>query len=80
MIEKLEEHRQLLKKIEPSLREIDTEQLLPHLNDCILDEEREEIIQVLFFSNMKIPDVQHVRSITTVEPLICTSGVMQQVI
>ncbi|XP_015270024.1 PREDICTED: probable ATP-dependent RNA helicase DDX58 [Gekko japonicus] len=46
MIEKLEEPRQLLKRIEPSLREIDPEQLRPDLNDCILDQEWEEIIQV----------------------------------
>ncbi|XP_048358970.1 antiviral innate immune response receptor RIG-I [Sphaerodactylus townsendi] len=45
-IENLEEHRQLLRKIEPSLREIDTDQLLPYLHDCLLDQESEEIRQI----------------------------------
>ncbi|KAL8203044.1 UNVERIFIED_CONTAM: hypothetical protein K2H54_036536 [Gekko kuhli] len=46
MIEKLENPRQLLKRIGPSLRDIDPEKLHPVLSDCILDQEWEEIIQV----------------------------------
>ncbi|XP_054843073.1 antiviral innate immune response receptor RIG-I [Eublepharis macularius] len=46
LIENLEEHRQLLKRIEPSLRDIDPVQLLSYLNDCILEQEMEEIRQV----------------------------------
>ncbi|XP_060093158.1 antiviral innate immune response receptor RIG-I [Heteronotia binoei] len=46
MIEKLEQYRQLLRRIEPSLRQIEIEQLFPFLPDCILDQEWEEIKQV----------------------------------
>nr|XP_056704225.1 antiviral innate immune response receptor RIG-I [Euleptes europaea] len=45
-IENLEKYRQLLKKIEPTLREIDPVQLFPYLDDCLLDQEREEIKQI----------------------------------
>ncbi|XP_066469374.1 antiviral innate immune response receptor RIG-I [Tiliqua scincoides] len=46
LIENLEQHRALLKRIEPSLRSIDPGQLLPHLTECFIDQEMEEIQQV----------------------------------
>ncbi|KAJ6669460.1 hypothetical protein lerEdw1_000008 [Lerista edwardsae] len=45
LIENLEQHRALLKRIEPSLRTLDPGQLLPHLNECLIDQEEEEIRQ-----------------------------------
>ncbi|KAJ7335401.1 hypothetical protein JRQ81_013342 [Phrynocephalus forsythii] len=45
MIENLEPHRELLKRIEPSLRAIDPVQILPYMKDCLLKEECEEIRQ-----------------------------------
>uniref|UniRef100_A0ABM5FRV1 RNA helicase n=1 Tax=Pogona vitticeps TaxID=103695 RepID=A0ABM5FRV1_9SAUR len=45
LIEDLEPHRELLKRIEPSLLAIDPGQMLPHMKDCLLDEEWEEIHQ-----------------------------------
>uniref|UniRef100_A0A8D0G5Z2 RNA helicase n=1 Tax=Sphenodon punctatus TaxID=8508 RepID=A0A8D0G5Z2_SPHPU len=46
-IESLEEHRQLLKRIEATLREIDVTQILPYVNECLINRECEEILQVI---------------------------------
>ncbi|CAM2114646.1 unnamed protein product [Caretta caretta] len=45
-LESLEVHRQLLKRIEATMREIDAEQIIPFLNTCLIDRECEEILQV----------------------------------
>ncbi|XP_039399366.1 antiviral innate immune response receptor RIG-I isoform X2 [Mauremys reevesii] len=45
-LESLEEHRQLLKRIEATMRDIDAEQIIPYLNTCLIDRECEEIQQV----------------------------------
>ncbi|XP_062985266.1 antiviral innate immune response receptor RIG-I isoform X1 [Elgaria multicarinata webbii] len=45
MIENLELHRELLKRIEPSLWDIDPDQVLPYMKDCFIDQEWQEIRQ-----------------------------------
>lgn len=49
LIENLEQHRLLLKRIEAPLRTLDAGQLLPYLNGCLRAQEEEEILQVLLF-------------------------------
>uniref|UniRef100_A0A8C8RFD0 RNA helicase n=1 Tax=Pelusios castaneus TaxID=367368 RepID=A0A8C8RFD0_9SAUR len=44
-LERLEEHRQLLKRIEATMRDIDPDQLIPDLNMCLIDRECQEIKQ-----------------------------------
>ncbi|XP_065263043.1 antiviral innate immune response receptor RIG-I [Emys orbicularis] len=45
-LESLEVHRQLLKRIEATMRDIDAEQIIPYINTCLIDRECEEIRQV----------------------------------
>uniref|UniRef100_A0A8C3RXJ2 RNA helicase n=1 Tax=Chelydra serpentina TaxID=8475 RepID=A0A8C3RXJ2_CHESE len=45
-LESLEVHRQLLKRIEATMRNIDAEQILHYVNTCLIDRECEEILQV----------------------------------
>ncbi|NXL94155.1 DDX58 helicase, partial [Alectura lathami] len=45
-LEKLEIHRQLLKRIEASMLEVDPVALMPYINSCLIDRECEEIQQV----------------------------------
>ncbi|NXJ66538.1 DDX58 helicase, partial [Rostratula benghalensis] len=45
-LEKLELHRQLLKRIEATMLEIDPVALMPHINMCLIQRECEEILQV----------------------------------
>ncbi|XP_067409296.1 antiviral innate immune response receptor RIG-I [Emydura macquarii macquarii] len=44
-LERLEDHRQLLKRIEATMREIDPDQIIRNLNTCLIDRECEEIKQ-----------------------------------
>ncbi|XP_063151061.1 antiviral innate immune response receptor RIG-I [Candoia aspera] len=46
IIESLEPYRELLKRIEPTLQDIDIKQIHPHMNNCLLLQEWEEIYQV----------------------------------
>ncbi|XP_053159976.1 antiviral innate immune response receptor RIG-I isoform X2 [Hemicordylus capensis] len=46
MIDSLEPHRILLKRIEPSMKNIDPDQILPFLNECLIHQELEEILQL----------------------------------
>ncbi|NWW77150.1 DDX58 helicase, partial [Climacteris rufus] len=45
-LEKLELHRQLLKRIEATMLEIDPVALMPYINTCLIERECEEILQV----------------------------------
>ncbi|KFV82733.1 putative ATP-dependent RNA helicase DDX58, partial [Struthio camelus australis] len=45
-LEKLELHRQLLKRIEATMIEIDPVVLIPHINTCLIDRECDEILQI----------------------------------
>ncbi|NXK46772.1 DDX58 helicase, partial [Chauna torquata] len=45
-LEKLELHRQLLKRIEATMLEVDPVALIPYINSCLIDRECEEIQQV----------------------------------
>ncbi|KAH0628367.1 hypothetical protein JD844_009437, partial [Phrynosoma platyrhinos] len=45
MIQNLDPHRALLKVIEPSLRAVDPDHVFPHMTDCLIDQEWEEIRQ-----------------------------------
>nr|XP_006123152.1 probable ATP-dependent RNA helicase DDX58 isoform X1 [Pelodiscus sinensis] len=45
-LENLEIHRQLLKRIEATLRKIDTDQIIPLVYTCLIDRECQEIKQV----------------------------------
>uniref|UniRef100_A0A8B9BUJ4 RNA helicase n=1 Tax=Anser brachyrhynchus TaxID=132585 RepID=A0A8B9BUJ4_9AVES len=45
-LEKLELHRQLLKRIEATMLEVDPVVLIPYINTCLIDRECEEIQQV----------------------------------
>ncbi|XP_015744447.1 probable ATP-dependent RNA helicase DDX58 [Python bivittatus] len=46
IIENLEPHRELLKRIEPTLQDIDIKEVHYHMRKCLLDQEWEEILQV----------------------------------
>ncbi|NXY21151.1 DDX58 helicase, partial [Atrichornis clamosus] len=45
-LEKLELHRQLLKRIEATMLEIDPVALMPYINTCLIERECDEILQV----------------------------------
>ncbi|NXW78973.1 DDX58 helicase, partial [Hirundo rustica] len=45
-LEKLELHRQLLKRIEATMLEIDPVAILPYINTCLIERECDEILQV----------------------------------
>ncbi|NXT86929.1 DDX58 helicase, partial [Anhinga rufa] len=45
-LEKLELHRQLLKRIEATMLEVDPVALMPYINTCLIERECEEILQV----------------------------------
>ncbi|NXI65277.1 DDX58 helicase, partial [Anseranas semipalmata] len=45
-LEKLELHRQLLKRIEATMLEVDPVVLIPYINTCLIDRECEEIQQI----------------------------------
>uniref|UniRef100_A0A8C0BL05 RNA helicase n=1 Tax=Buteo japonicus TaxID=224669 RepID=A0A8C0BL05_9AVES len=45
-LEKLELHRQLLKRIEATMLEVDPVALMPYINMCLIERECEEILQV----------------------------------
>lgn len=45
-LEKLELHRQLLKRIESTMLEIDPVAIMPYLNTCLIERECDEILQV----------------------------------
>ncbi|NWR22876.1 DDX58 helicase, partial [Emberiza fucata] len=45
-LEKLELHRQLLKRIEATMLEIDPAAIMPYINTCLIERECEEILQV----------------------------------
>ncbi|NWV42341.1 DDX58 helicase, partial [Grantiella picta] len=45
-LEKLELHRQLLKRIEATMLEVDPVALMPYINTCLLERECDEILQV----------------------------------
>ncbi|NXE55482.1 DDX58 helicase, partial [Casuarius casuarius] len=45
-LEKLELHRQLLKRIEATMIEIDPVVLIPYINTCLIDRECDEILQI----------------------------------
>ncbi|KAM6304297.1 antiviral innate immune response receptor RIG-I isoform 2-T2 [Podargus strigoides] len=45
-LEKLESHRQLLKRIEATMLEVDPVALMPHINTCLIERECDEILQV----------------------------------
>uniref|UniRef100_A0A8C0UVE0 RNA helicase n=1 Tax=Cyanistes caeruleus TaxID=156563 RepID=A0A8C0UVE0_CYACU len=45
-LEKLELHRQLLKRIEATMLEIDPVAIMPYINTCLIDRECDEILQV----------------------------------
>ncbi|NXG13248.1 DDX58 helicase, partial [Grallaria varia] len=45
-LEKLELHRQLLKRIEATMIEIDPVALMPYINTCLIERECEEILQI----------------------------------
>ncbi|KFZ58430.1 putative ATP-dependent RNA helicase DDX58, partial [Podiceps cristatus] len=45
-LEKLELHRQLLKRIEATMLEVDPLALMPYINTCLIERECEEILQV----------------------------------
>ncbi|NXU92396.1 DDX58 helicase, partial [Xiphorhynchus elegans] len=45
-LEKLEVHRQLLKRIEATMIEIDPVALMPYINTCLIERECDEILQV----------------------------------
>ncbi|NXN84172.1 DDX58 helicase, partial [Bombycilla garrulus] len=45
-LEKLELHRQLLKRIEATMLEIDPVAIMPYINTCLIERECEEILQV----------------------------------
>uniref|UniRef100_A0A8C8AUT4 RNA helicase n=1 Tax=Otus sunia TaxID=257818 RepID=A0A8C8AUT4_9STRI len=46
-LEKLELHRQLLKRIEATMLEVDPVALMPYINTCLIERECDEILQVL---------------------------------
>ncbi|XP_033928963.1 antiviral innate immune response receptor RIG-I isoform X3 [Melopsittacus undulatus] len=45
-LEKLELHRQLLKRIEATMLEVDPVALMPYINTCLIERERDEILQI----------------------------------
>ncbi|XP_032532119.1 probable ATP-dependent RNA helicase DDX58 isoform X2 [Chiroxiphia lanceolata] len=45
-LEKLELHRQLLKRIEATMLEIDPVALMPYINTCLIERECDEILQI----------------------------------
>ncbi|XP_064294901.1 antiviral innate immune response receptor RIG-I isoform X2 [Phalacrocorax carbo] len=45
-LEKLELHRQLLKRIEATMLEVDPVALMPYINTCLIERECEEILQL----------------------------------
>ncbi|XP_058679453.1 antiviral innate immune response receptor RIG-I [Ammospiza caudacuta] len=45
-LEKLEQHRQLLKRIEATMLEIDPVAILPYINMCLIERECDEIMQI----------------------------------
>ncbi|KFP10984.1 putative ATP-dependent RNA helicase DDX58, partial [Egretta garzetta] len=45
-LEKLELHRQLLKRIEATMLEVDPVALMPYINTCLIERECDEILQV----------------------------------
>ncbi|NWR94488.1 DDX58 helicase, partial [Furnarius figulus] len=45
-LEKLEVHRQLLKRIEATMIEIDPVALMPYINTCLIERECDEILQI----------------------------------
>ncbi|NXO02199.1 DDX58 helicase, partial [Rhinopomastus cyanomelas] len=45
-LEKLELHRQLLKRIEATMLEVDPVALMPYINTCLIDRECDEILQI----------------------------------
>ncbi|XP_014816376.1 PREDICTED: probable ATP-dependent RNA helicase DDX58 isoform X1 [Calidris pugnax] len=45
-LEKLELHRQLLKRIEATMLEVDPVALMPHINMCLIERECDEILQI----------------------------------
>ncbi|NWQ82138.1 DDX58 helicase, partial [Columbina picui] len=45
-LEKLELYRQLLKRIEATMLEVDPVALMPHINSCLIERECDEILQV----------------------------------
>ncbi|NXB53661.1 DDX58 helicase, partial [Leucopsar rothschildi] len=45
-LEKLELHRQLLKRIEATMLEIDPVAIMPYINTCLIDRDCDEILQV----------------------------------
>ncbi|NWU98269.1 DDX58 helicase, partial [Upupa epops] len=45
-LEKLEVHRQLLKRIEATMLEVDPAALMPYISTCLIDRECDEILQI----------------------------------
>ncbi|PKU47530.1 hypothetical protein llap_2172 [Limosa lapponica baueri] len=45
-LEKLEQHRQLLKRIEATMLEVDPVALMPYINTCLIERECDEILQI----------------------------------
>ncbi|XP_070791608.1 antiviral innate immune response receptor RIG-I [Pituophis catenifer annectens] len=46
IIESLEPHRELLKRIEPTMQDIDVKEIRLHMSTCLLEQEWEEIYQI----------------------------------